>query len=74
MNVPLQRAKVAGELVSMHPAALDCARSETVTHLLSDLMHHCAATRLDFDELLVNARQLHRDEVACHCYFGGLTP
>ena len=73
MSEPLKRAQVAEELVAMHPAALDCARSETVTHLLSDLIHHCAATRLDFDELLANARQLHRDEVACHCYFAGST-
>jgi hypothetical protein len=69
MSDPLHRAQVAGELVSMHPAALDCTREETLVHLLSDLMHHCAATRLDFEELLANARQLHRDEVVSHCYF-----
>lgn len=69
MSEPLKRAQVAEELVAMHPAALDCMRAETVTHLLSDLMHHCAATRLEFEELLANARQLHRDEVVSHCYF-----
>lgn len=71
MNVPLQRAKVAEEIVSMHPAALDCTREETLTHLLSDLMHHCAAARLDFEGLLASARALHRQEVEGHCYFGG---
>lgn len=69
MNVPLQRAKVAEELLSMHPAALDCTREETLVHLLSDLMHHCAHARLDFDDMLTSARQLHRDEVVSHCYF-----
>jgi hypothetical protein len=69
MSEPLKRAQVAEELVAMHPAALDCTRAETVTHLLSDLMHHCAATRLEFEELLASARQLHRDEVVAHCYF-----
>jgi hypothetical protein len=69
MNVPLQRAKVAEELLSMHPAALDCTREETLIHLLSDLMHHCAHARLDFDDVLGSARQLHRDEVVSHCYF-----
>lgn len=60
MNIPLQRVQVAEEILSLHPAALDCTREETVTHLLSDLMHHCAAARLDFDALLGCARQLHR--------------
>jgi hypothetical protein len=69
MNLPLQRVQVAEEVLSLHPAALDCKREETVTHLLSDLMHHCAAVRLDFDTLLSSARQLHRQEVEVHCYF-----
>jgi hypothetical protein len=69
MNVPLQRAKVAEELLSMHPAALDCTREETLIHLLSDLMHHCALARLDFEDVLASARQLNRDEVVLHCYF-----
>jgi hypothetical protein len=69
MNIPLQRAKVAEELVSMHPAALDCTRAETLIHLLSDMMHHCAHARLNFDEPLDSARALHRDEVVTHCYF-----
>jgi hypothetical protein len=69
MNVPLQRAKVAEELLSMHPAALDCTREETLAHMLSDLMHHCAHARLDFEDMLASARQLHRDEVVLHCYF-----
>lgn len=69
MTNPLIRSKVAEELISMHPAALDCTREETLTHLLSDLMHHCAARRLDFESLLAQARQLHRDEVVAHCYF-----
>lgn len=64
-----QRARYAEELLAVHPAALDCTREETVTHLLSDLMHHCAATRLDFETLLADARQLHRDEVVTFCYF-----
>ena len=71
MNHPIQRAQVAEELLSMHPAAQDCTREETVTHLLSDLMHHCAAGRLDFDALLNDARQLHRDKVVSFCYFAG---
>ncbi len=70
MNVPQQRAKVAEELLSMHPAALDCTREETLIHMVSDLMHHCAQARLDFDDMLESARQLHRDEVVAHCYFG----
>jgi len=69
MSAPLKRAQVAEELVSMHPAALDCTREETLVHLLSDLMHHCAAARLDVEALLAQARQLHRNEVAAHCYF-----
>lgn len=69
MNVPLQRANVAEQLLSMHPAALDCTREETLAHLLSDLMHHCAHARLDFEEAVESARQLHRDEVQNHCYF-----
>ena len=68
MSDPLKRAQVAEELVAMHPAALECARAETVTHLLSDLMHHCAATRLDFEGSLAKARELHRDELLTHCY------
>jgi hypothetical protein len=69
MNLPLQRAKVAEELLSMHPATLDCTREETLIHMLSDLMHHCALARLDFEDVLASARQLHRDEVVQHCYF-----
>lgn len=69
MNVPLQRAKVIEELLSMHPAALDRTREETLIHMLSDLMHHCALSRFDFDDLLESARQRHRYEVATHCYF-----
>ena len=71
MSNPLRRAQVAGDLIAMHPAALDCTREETVTHLLSDVMHHCAASRINFDALLNDARQLHRDEVVCHRYFAG---
>ncbi len=71
MSNPLRRAQVAGELIAMHPAAQDCTREETVTHLLSDLMHHCTATRLDFESLLAQARALHRDEVVGPCYFAG---
>ncbi len=69
MNLPLQSVQVAEEILSLHPAALDCTREETLTHLLSDLMHHCAAARMDFDALLGSARQLHRQEVEAHCYF-----
>lgn len=69
MNIPLQRAQIAEELLSMHPAALDCVRAETLTQLLSDLMHHCAHVRLSFDDALDGARALHRDEVVTHCYF-----
>lgn len=70
MSAPLQRARVAEDILSMHPAALDCTREETLTHLLSDLMHHCASARLDFEALLRSARQLHQQEVETHCYFG----
>jgi hypothetical protein len=69
MNVPQHRAKVAEELLSMHPAALDCTREETLIHMLSDLMHHCAQARLDFEDMLESARQLHREELVTHTYF-----
>jgi hypothetical protein len=69
MSAPRDRAAIAGDLLAMHPAALDCTREETFIEMLSDLMHHAAAQRLDFEGLLDQARQTHRDELVDFGYF-----
>jgi len=65
---PLQRARQAETLLSMHPAALDCSREETIVQVLSDLVHHCAADGLDFDGLLAQGRELQRSELEACAY------
>ncbi|MBI1318345.1 MAG: hypothetical protein GC168_05255 [Candidatus Hydrogenedens sp.] len=69
MSTPKDRAAVAGGLLAMHPAALDCTREETLVQMLSDLMHHAAAQRLDFETLVGQAQTTHRDELADFGYF-----
>ena len=69
MNVPLQRASIAAALLAQHPASAGCTAEEAASQFLSDLMHYCARSRLDFDDVRESAEQLYRDEVNTHCYF-----